>query len=97
MVCRAELDITFTKLSKRYALLSFSRYDLQHQAWGVRFAQVKEEPAKRAGDTEQNVRPAPDACNEQSATSNENTNKRAYKRSVSNRRTLQNRTVKIPT
>ncbi|MBK6592459.1 MAG: hypothetical protein IPG23_06785 [Burkholderiales bacterium] len=26
-------------------------------SWAVRFAQVKEEPAQRAGDTEQNAQP----------------------------------------
>jgi hypothetical protein len=44
---------------------------LQQQARGVRFAQVKEEPAQRAGDTEQNVRPAPVARSEQNATSDD--------------------------
>jgi len=35
---------------------------LQHQARGGCSAQVKEEPAQRAGDTEQNTRPVPVAC-----------------------------------
>ncbi len=37
----------------------FIRLRTQTAAWlGMRFAQVKEEPAKRAGDMEQNAYPA---------------------------------------
>ena len=44
----------------------WSRSPKVPEVWAAeRFAQVKEEPAKRAGDTEQNVRPTPVACNEQ--------------------------------
>ena len=39
--------------------LKVGKHSAPQMGWGMRFAQVKEEPAQRAGDTEQNAYPNP--------------------------------------
>ena len=42
-------------LAGELSVFEASTTEAGKMGWGVRFAQVKEEPAQRAGDTEQNV------------------------------------------